>query len=469
MTEMHVCKLADIPTEDSISGQDACKPGRPARLSMDKIKLHYVVHYTFRATWDKLVPKEKEEELGKIEVYQCQLCSRRFRNNHTKKQYPGRGSMVCHLATEHGQLLKAMRADELMDMQSEIEALDRHEKGKFLEMGIPDVADSELYIAKESYMWKFEQGKLDDNNNQEQSKSSDPKEPKIVPRSKTELAEMANKPQESNNSRCRPMFEMRTCKLAEVPTEEKISGQDACRPGRPANLAMDKMKLHYVVHYTFRGTWDNLVPKENEEELGKIEVYQCNMCQRRFRNNHNKKQYPGRGSMVCHLATEHGQLLKAMRADNEVDMQSEIDALDRHENGKFLELGIPEVADSELYTAKESYMWKFQNEKLEDDNSKKDEPKKSEPKEPKIVPRSKTELAEMAKDKKENEKATSLPKPSKKSTESPEPTRGKRTKSAASKAKWVEWMSDDNEEEEADDPPKTKKAKSAAGAKKGKK
>merc|ERR1712110_1100187 len=110
-------------------------------------------------------PKEKPEELGKIEVYQCLMCQRRFRNNHNKKQYPGRGSMVCHLATEHGQLLKAMQADDKVDMQSEIEALDRHEQGKFLEMGIPDVPDNELYVAKESYMWKFENGRLEDHKN----------------------------------------------------------------------------------------------------------------------------------------------------------------------------------------------------------------------------------------------------------------------------------------------------------------
>jgi len=64
---------------------------------------------------------------------------------------------------------------------------------------------------------------------------------------------------------------------------------------------MDKIKLHYVVHYTFRGWWDYVVPKE-KEELGKIETYECLLCKRRFRNNHNKKQYPGKhvvfGSVV---------------------------------------------------------------------------------------------------------------------------------------------------------------------------
>jgi len=458
---MHVCKLAEIPTQDTISGQDACKPGRPARLPMDKIKLHYVVHYTFRGVWDVLVPKEKEEELGKIEVYQCQMCPRRFRNNHNKKQYPGRGSMVCHLATEHGQLLKQMRADKEMDMQSEIEALDKHEKGKLIEMGIPDVPDNELYVAKESYMWKFEQSQLAEKRAQE----NDPNAPKIVPKSKTELAESANNSHQSNYNRGRQVFEMHKCKLANVPTEDKITGQDACTAARPANLTMDKIKLHYVVHYTFRGTWDYLVPKEKEEEKGKIEVYQCLMCQRRFRNNHNKKQYPGRGSMVCHLATEHGQLLKAMRADDKVDMQEEIEALNKHENGKFLEMGIPDVPDNELYVAKESYMWKFENEdKLKNqEKNKKEEPKKSESKDPKIVPLSKTEIAEKEAEKKS--KSSSAKEELKTTAKAPEPTRGKRPKPSV-KSKWSQWMSD-NEDEEPIEPPKLKKAK--AGPKKGKK
>jgi DNA-directed RNA polymerase subunit RPC12/RpoP len=299
---------------------------------------HFVQISTCNALWQRKVH------------YQCLMCPRRFRNNHNKKQYPGRGSMVCHLATEHGQLLKQMRADTKMDMQSEIEMLDKHEGGKFLEAGIPDVPDNELYVAKEHYMWKFEQS--------EKAKNGENKDG-----SQTQAKPAENTcPTPTHYSRGRQVYETHTCTLSEIPTEEPIGGQDACRPGRPAKLPMDQIKLHYVVHYRLRGFWEKLVPKEKPEELGKIEVYQCLMCQRRFRNNHNKKQYPGRGSMVCHLATEHGQLLKAMRADPLADMQSEIEALDKHESGKFLEVEIPDVPDDKLYVAKESYMWKFEQE-----------------------------------------------------------------------------------------------------------
>lgn len=156
------------------------------------------------------------------------------------------------------------------------------------------------------------------------------------------------------------MATLRDCKLVDVPTGKPISGSDACRPGRPARMAVDKCKLHYFVHYMHRGTWDKTVPEEKEEDLGKIEAYHCNLCLRRFRNNHEKKSYPGRGSMMCHLDTEHGLLLKAMREDDKVDMTSEIEAIDAHVNGKWVELGLPDGPDHEMYTAKESFRWKLE-------------------------------------------------------------------------------------------------------------
>ena len=48
--------------------------------------------------------------------------------------------------------------------------------------------------------------------------------------------------------------------------------QDACRLNRPAEMNVDKVKLHYVVHYINRGTWDHIVPEEGEKE-GKIDSY----------------------------------------------------------------------------------------------------------------------------------------------------------------------------------------------------
>ena len=99
-----------------------------------------------------------------------------------------------------------------------------------------------------------------------------------------------------------------------------INGQDACSPDKPANLTLEKLKLHYVVHYMLRGTWSDIVPEEVDE--GKIEAYQCNICQKKFKNNYEKKEFPARGSVICHIATDHGRLIEAMKKDSEIDMQS---------------------------------------------------------------------------------------------------------------------------------------------------
>merc|ERR1719167_1679361 len=160
-----------------------------------------------------------------------------------------------------------------------------------------------------------------------------------------------------------------------------------------------------------RGFWDELVPEEDQTKLGLIEAYHCTAnpgpggCTRRFRNNHNRKSYPGRGSIICHLATEHGQLLKVMRADTVIDMTEEINAINEHENGKFLEMGIPDIPDNELYKAVESFMWKIENEKKEEEeaNTKKqddmDAARRNQNDSSKIVSLSKTEISERNKQK----------------------------------------------------------------------
>ena len=105
-----------------------------------------------------------------------------------------------------------------------------------------------------------------------------------------------------------------------------INGQDACKPGKPAFLPVDKLKLHYVVHYMLRGTWSEIVPEEEDES--RIEAYKCNICQKRFKNNYEKKEFPARGSIICHIATDHGRLIDAMKKDDKVDM-SEVSCKDK--------------------------------------------------------------------------------------------------------------------------------------------
>lgn len=141
---------------------------------------------------------------------------------------------------------------------------------------------------------------------------------------------------------------------------------------------MDKVKLHYVVHYIYRGTWDHIVPEEGDKE-GKIDSYVCNACSnKRFKNYLEKKEYPGRGSALCHIATDHGRLLHAMLNDPNVDMTKEIEALakyDKHFNETYRAFLDHDdnsfaLADDEIITIKESLVWKIYNAKRkEEENS----------------------------------------------------------------------------------------------------
>jgi len=256
---LFTCKLAEIPTGRTISGSDACKPGRPARMTADKLKLHYFVHYMHRGTWDILVPEEKEENLGKIEAYHCNLCPRRFRNNHDKKSYPGRGSIMCHLATEHGHLLKAMREDDKVDMTSEIEAIDANDNGKWVALGLPEVPDEEMYTAKESFMWKYQQRRL--NGETEKDKKPPPK------------------PQECPHCN--------DCK---------------------GNTDASRLRLHVFHHYKDR--WEHRL---DALEKGQNYFY-CNMCPKR-KQLRGANEEGARMSTICHFAIQHQELRDVLAKD----------------------------------------------------------------------------------------------------------------------------------------------------------
>lgn len=285
---LRVCKLADINTGKVITGYEACRPGRPAKLSIDKYKLHYVVHYMHRGNWDELVPEENEAELGKIEAYHCKMCPRRFRNNHSRKSYPGRGSIMCHLATEHGQLLKAMQNDDKVDMTEEINAINEHEKGNFLELGIPDVPDNELYEAKESFMWKIEKEKEAEDKAKEEANSKEASgDPKVVPYSKTEAAEKAG----STNVRPgQKTFECPHC-------DDYKNNTDA-----------SKLRLHIFLHY--RDRWDSRL---NKLEKGPNCFY-CDTCPKR-KQLKGADQAGAKTSAICHFAIQHHELRTVLNKD----------------------------------------------------------------------------------------------------------------------------------------------------------
>jgi len=106
---------------------------------------------------------------------------------------------------------------------------------------------------------------------------------------------------------------------------------ELCTAESPATINYDKMCLHYVIHYIKRGTWDKIIPEITEEEKPRIDGYQCNVCNKKFRNNHSRGEYPARGSFICHWATEHGKVVEAMRDDVEVDMDTVLELFEEHD------------------------------------------------------------------------------------------------------------------------------------------
>ena len=123
MKRRHKCVMPAV-NEINIA-TELCTRDNPAVINFDKMCLHYVIHYIKRGTWDTLIPELTEQDKPRIEGYQCNACGKKFRNNHTKGEYPARGSFICHWATEHGKVVEAMRAEKEVDMTEVIEAAKR--------------------------------------------------------------------------------------------------------------------------------------------------------------------------------------------------------------------------------------------------------------------------------------------------------------------------------------------------------
>ena len=93
--------------------------------------------------------------------------------------------------------------------------------------------------------------------------------------------------------------------------------------------SISRKKKFLIFHLKFfRGLWDHIVPEEDPIETErKIESYTCQVCNKVCKNNLEKLEFPGRSTALCHLATDHGRLLKAMIEDTEVNMFEEIQKL----------------------------------------------------------------------------------------------------------------------------------------------
>jgi hypothetical protein len=83
------------------------------------------------------------------------------------------------------------------------------------------------------------------------------------------------------------------CLQAFLPSVNKADAPDLCHRGRPAELAPDNVKLHYVAHYIQRGSFDHMVKAVAEGEKYRYEAYECNLCPFKARNDPAKQKFTG--------------------------------------------------------------------------------------------------------------------------------------------------------------------------------
>jgi len=137
----HKCLMGEISEINILT--ELCTKTKPALLSTEKLCLHYVIHYINRGTWDHLLADPSQADRARVDGYQCNVCGKKFRNNHSKQEYPARGSFICHWATEHGKVLEAMKSDSLVDMTGVISLVTQHDQrlSNFLRDGTKTIYD----------------------------------------------------------------------------------------------------------------------------------------------------------------------------------------------------------------------------------------------------------------------------------------------------------------------------------------
>jgi hypothetical protein len=220
-----------------------------------------VIHYLRRGVWDQEVPEPTEADRERIEGYQCNVCGKKFRNNHDKGEYPARGSFICHWATEHGKVVEVMRADRSVDMAAVLRLLEERQ-GKlagFVADGTRTEHDKEPAKVIESIAWRIRQE----------------------------------------------------------------GGRGEARVGRPAarllpcpkcpdldrNKDPNSLKLHIFHHYLDH--WHDSVPEMLKKD---VQCEQCSPAKRIVGANPEGC----RTAMICHLAIQHGELRAVLRADPEL-------------------------------------------------------------------------------------------------------------------------------------------------------
>jgi hypothetical protein len=251
------------------------------------VKLHYVVHYLHRGAFNHIVPELQGDDRAKVEGYECNVCGKKFKNNVAKSEYPARGSFVCHLATEHGKILDAMRDDTEIDMSNVIELLKTYDK-QFREFSITGTKtdkDDNLVTVKESLYWRMQHSaaaaKANGNNKDNTNTVS------ITPKSFY--------PQNKS-----------------APQYPSFGGYFCCPKCDQMKRNRDRasLRIHLFQHY--RERWADRLKRVAKDDAKEIN---CDAC---------KKKVTGatvsgvRNSIVCHWAIQHDELKDALAEDNSI-------------------------------------------------------------------------------------------------------------------------------------------------------
>jgi len=312
----HKCALSDLPTKTKKPIGKSCRPGHPEDLKVESVKLHYVVHYKEFGYWDHIVPEEGDRA-GKIDCYECQVCDKKFKNA-LEKQGPGssagRGSSICHVATDHGRLLEALLNEE-KDMTSEIEFLAEHDKGfndayneyfsnKKQLFGLPD---DQIITSRESLVWKIyaKKPKEDDKKNE----SSTPK------KSPMKINQTSNIPLQRNETQKPLPIELGKLEKLECPFKDEFK----CNLTNKQRTEHHDFRMHFFLHYRIFKIedvdhWDERL--KNLEKGDQLSMY-CDLCPIRKRIK-AATENGLRNSMICHLAVIHDELRDVMEKDSRI-------------------------------------------------------------------------------------------------------------------------------------------------------
>lgn len=308
----HKCALDYLPTKNN-RPIGKCRKGRPAELKVDEVKLHYVVHYKEHGIWDHIVPEEGDNE-GKIDSYECKVCFKKFKNSLEKKIYQGRGSSICHVATEHGRLLKALIEEG--GLSDEIELLAKYDKSfndaynEYFDNkdALFGATDEEIISIKPSLVWKI-YAKGDKNSDNPQTDNSDQQQSSTSIKTDTLEKENCNANErvqsQPSNTQAKPNAQTLQC-----PFKKEMKCEF-----KPTNN-LHAFRMHFFQHYPVEQYWEERL---NDMEQGDKCMY-CDLCSQRKRvkgdtANGIKK------SMVCHLAIQHCELRPIMEKDTRLSKE----------------------------------------------------------------------------------------------------------------------------------------------------